>query len=54
MLWKETKDGIFFVKSLYSALDSRSADQFPKIIIWSPCVPTKVGFLLGKPLGVRS
>ena len=22
--WKETKDGIFSVKSLYSALDSRS------------------------------
>ena len=53
MLWKETKDGIFSVKSLYSALDSRSAVQFPKIIIWSPYVPTKVGFLLGKPLGVR-
>ena len=53
VLWKETKDGIFSVKSLYSALDSRSAVQFPKIIIWSPYVPTKVGFLLGKPLGVR-
>ncbi|RVW49225.1 hypothetical protein CK203_073275 [Vitis vinifera] len=24
-----------------SALDSRSAVQFPKSIIWSPCVPTK-------------
>ena len=44
VLWKETKDEIFSVKSLYSALDSRSAVQFPKGIIWSPCVPTKVGF----------
>ena len=44
VLWKETKDGIFFVKSLYSALDSRSAVQFPKSIFWSPCVPTKVSF----------
>ena len=44
VLWKETKDGIFSVKSLYSALDSRSAVLFPKSIIWSPCVPTKVSF----------
>ena len=44
VLWKETKDGIFSVKSLYSALDSRSVVQFPNSIIWSPCVPTKVGF----------
>ena len=34
---KETNDGIFSVKFLYSALDSRSAVQFPKSIIWSPC-----------------
>ena len=43
-LWKETKDGIFLVKSLYSALFSRSVVQFPNSIIWSHCVPTKVGF----------
>ena len=54
MLWKETKDGIFSVKSLYSALASRRVVQFPNIIIWNPCVPTKVSFfLLGKHLGVR-
>ena len=54
VLWKETKDEIFSVKFLYSVLDSRSVVQFPKSIIWSPCVPTKVGFfLLGKHLGVR-
>ena len=44
MLWKETKDGIFSVKSLYSILDSRRGVQFPINIIWNPCVPTKVGF----------
>ena len=44
VLRKETKDGNFSVKSLYSAFDYRSAVQFPKSIIWSPRVPTKVGF----------
>ena len=44
VLWKETKDRIFSIKFLYSVLDSRSVVQFPKSIIWSPCVPTKVGF----------
>ena len=44
VLWKETKDEIFSIKSLYSALDSRSDVQFPKSIIWRPCVHTKVGF----------
>ena len=33
VLWKETKDGIFSVKSLYSALVSRSVVQFPNSII---------------------
>ena len=33
VFWKETKDGNFSVKSLYSSLDSRSAVQFPKSII---------------------
>ena len=44
VLWKETKDEIFSIKSLYSALVSRSVVQFPNSIIWSPWVPTKVGF----------
>ncbi|RVW74735.1 putative ribonuclease H protein [Vitis vinifera] len=44
MLWKETKDGIFSVKSLYSSLASRRDVQFPYSNIWSTCVPTKVSF----------
>ncbi|RVW27695.1 Retrovirus-related Pol polyprotein from transposon RE1 [Vitis vinifera] len=44
MLWKETKDGIFSVKSLYSLLASRRDVQFPYSNIWSICVPTKVSF----------
>ena len=42
--WKETKDENFSVQSFYSALKPRSAVSFPQSIIWSPCVPTKVGF----------
>ncbi|RVX18032.1 putative ribonuclease H protein [Vitis vinifera] len=44
MLWKETKDGIFSVKSLYSTLVSKKVVQFPISIMWNPCVPTKVCF----------
>ncbi|KAJ9707156.1 hypothetical protein PVL29_002241 [Vitis rotundifolia] len=44
MLWKESKDGIFSVKSLYSSLVSRGDVQFPYSNIWSICVPTKVSF----------
>ena len=52
VLWKETKDRIFSIKSLYSALDSRSVVQFPNSIIWSLVFLLKWVFLLGKPLGV--
>ena len=44
MLWKETSNGIFSVKSLYNDLALRRIDQFPNGMIWSPCVPTKVSF----------
>ena len=44
MLWKETSNEIFSVKSLYNDLASRRVDQFPNGMIWSPCVPTKVSF----------
>ncbi|RVX20185.1 Transposon TX1 uncharacterized 149 kDa protein [Vitis vinifera] len=44
VLWNASKNRIFFVKSLYNTLDSGGAVPFPWRIIWSPCVPTKVGF----------
>ncbi|RVW45208.1 hypothetical protein CK203_067526 [Vitis vinifera] len=44
VLWNASKNGIFSVKSLYNTLDSSGAVPFPWRIIWSPCVPTKVGF----------
>ncbi|KAL6345789.1 hypothetical protein AAG906_017541 [Vitis piasezkii] len=44
VLWKASKNGIFSVKSLYNTLESSRAVPFPWSIIWSPCVPTKVGF----------
>ncbi|RVW40940.1 hypothetical protein CK203_076958 [Vitis vinifera] len=44
VLWNASKNGIFSVKSLYNTLDSGGAVPFPWRIIWSPCVPTKVGF----------
>ncbi|RVW88462.1 putative ribonuclease H protein [Vitis vinifera] len=44
MVWKETKNEIFIVKSLYNSLDHSCAVPFPWSIIWSPYVPTKVGF----------
>ena len=42
--WKEAKGGNFSVKSFYSALEGSSTVSFLKSIIWSPFVPTKVGF----------
>ncbi|RVX12073.1 Protein detoxification 45, chloroplastic [Vitis vinifera] len=43
MVWKETKNEIFTVMSLYNSLDHSSAVLFPWKIIWCPYVPTKVG-----------
>ena len=42
--WKEAKGGNFTVKSFYNALEGGSTVPFPRSIIWSPYVPTKVGF----------
>ena len=50
MLWKETKNGKFFVKSLYGALQTRNSVPFPWSIIWNPCVPSKVGFFAWEAL----
>ena len=54
VVWKVSKIEIFSVKSLYS-LDPSCAVPFPWSIIWSPCVPTKVGFFcLGSFIGEGS
>ena len=44
VVWKETKNEIFSVKSLYNTLEPSCVVPFPWSIIWSPCVPTNVGF----------
>ena len=44
VLWKKTKNGIFSVKALFSAVEPGNAVWFPRNIIWSPYVPPKVGF----------
>ncbi|RVW99076.1 Transposon TX1 uncharacterized 149 kDa protein [Vitis vinifera] len=44
VVWNASKNGSFSVKSLYNTLDSGGAVPFPWRIIWSPCMPTKVGF----------
>ena len=55
VLWKASKNGIFSIKSLYNTLESSCAIPFPWSIIWSPCVPTRVGFFcLGSFLGEGS
>lgn len=52
VLWKETKDEKFSIKSLYSALELRYVILFPRSIIWSSYVPTKMGFFcLGSFVG---
>ena len=38
------------VKSLYDALEPRTAVPFWRSIIWSPCVSTKVGFFAWEAL----
>ena len=45
---KGSKDGCFFVESLYEALDWPSTVPFPYRYIWNSCVLTKVFFLLEK------
>ena len=55
VVWKEAKNEIFYVKSLYNTLDPSCAVLFPWNIIWSPSVPIKVSFFLhGKLHGGKS
>ena len=43
-----TKNGKFFVRTLYVAPDPRDAVPFPRSISWSPTYFLKWDFLLGK------
>ena len=44
VVWKKTKNGIFTIKSLYSAVEPGNTVRFPRNIIWCPYVPPKMGF----------
>ena len=42
--WRDSKDGVFWVKSLYRALQPISLVSFPLKIIWNSCVQPKLSF----------
>ena len=47
------KDENVSIKYLYSVLEGSSTIMFPKSIIWSLYVSTRLAFLLGKLHGVK-
>ena len=48
MLLRGYKDGYFSVKNMYRLLEQANSVCFPVRLLWSPLVPTKVGFLNGR------
>ena len=44
VMWMDSKDGVFSVKSLYRALQPVSLTFFPLKIIWNSCVQPKLSF----------
>ena len=44
VLWTKAKDGRFFVKSLYKALEPERLGDFPARVIWNSLVPPRVCF----------
>ena len=54
VIWKGAADATFTVRNAYNLLVLSSVSRFPVKQIWMAFVPTKVFFLLGKRLGVRS
>lgn len=59
MVWMESKNETFSVKSLYSALELGRSIPFPMAVIWNSLVLSKVSFfflrrLAGKGIDVRS
>ena len=48
LLWKEAKNGSFFVKTCFDLLEGGRQQLVPFKMLWNPIVPTKVVSLLGK------
>ena len=44
MVWKASKNEVFFIRSFYNALEDGGEVTFPSKIIWDFWAPTKVGF----------
>ena len=42
MKWKETKDGVFSVKSMYIALKLKSTESFRWTLKWKSCVQGQI------------
>ena len=55
VVWTKAKDGRFFVKSLYKALEPERLGDFPARVIWNSLIPLRVCFffLLGRLHGKR-
>ena len=53
VFWKSGESGIFGVKDAYILLVAPNDFAFPKKNIWVDKAPTKLFFLLGRPLGGR-
>lgn len=44
LLWKESKDGVFSVGSMYTGLSPSGADSFPWIMVWKNHAQPKICF----------
>ena len=53
MVWLETKDGDFSIRTFYSSLASRRVEPFPYDTVWDSWAPLELAFLLGRQLELR-
>ena len=53
VVWLETKDGDFSVRSFYSFLASRRVEPFLYDTMWISWALLELAFLLGRQLGLR-
>ena len=52
LVWNQSKDGCFSVKSLYGVLERLREGPFSRNLIWNFCLPLKVSFFcLGSVVG---